>query len=141
MTRASISRLTTDGTTGAAALELISGGKGFFLRELVLTLVAATASVYGCGRPAAAGITPTGPVRFLKEGSPVEFVSASSAVAWGTGPTVPAQFMRRNSLPATIGSDLKWTFQELYVPAGSTFVLWNGAANSVAHVNLVVDVE
>jgi hypothetical protein len=141
MTRASLSRLTTSGTTGTAALELIAGAaRGFYLRELTLTQVAATASIFGAGRPAAKGTTPTTPVFFQEENQfGLTTSTASTALAWGAGPTVPAVFYRQNQMPATVGAALQWLFGSLWVPAGSTFVLWNGGTNSVVQVNAVID--
>lgn len=144
MIRTSIGRRTSDGTAAAAALEVIAGAKGFFLRELWLSMAAATASVYGLGVPAAKGITPTSPVTNLIEGAPTDAVALTkTAIAWATGPTVPAQFFRRIGLPATIGSGLPapWHFgnQGLFVPAGTSIVLWNIGTNGIVDVNIVVD--
>ena len=147
MTRCSISRLTSSGSSAAAALELIAGSSfGFWLRGLTLTLAAATASVYGLGRPAAKGITPTTPVALLLNGAvgTLGQVVTSTAIAWGTGPTVPVSFIRQASLPASIGAaatlvDVLYPGESIWVPAGASLVLWNGAANSVAYVNITVD--
>jgi hypothetical protein len=146
MARGSINRLTTGAASGSAALEIIAGAdRGFWLRELFVTLAAATTSVYGVGRPAAKGVTPTSPVRLLPEdgvdlaaNSPI---TAATALAWATPPTAPTSFYRQASLPATIGAQVWWTFENLFVPAGSTIVLWNGAANSVAYVDVVCDMD
>jgi len=141
MVRASIGRRTSDGTSGAAAYELIApSDKTALLRELTVSLAAATASTYGLGRPAAKGITPTSPVALLLESGSDKPPATTTAVAWGTGPTVPAQFFRRVSFPAVIGSTIVWTFAGgIPVPPGTTLVLWNLAANGVVDVSAVVD--
>lgn len=139
MPRGSIARRTVDGTIATAAYELIAHStKGCVLREMLVTLAAATASAYGLGRPAAKGVTPTSPVALLPEDGGI--LQTSTAVAWGTGPTVPTQFFRRVSFPATISSSILWTFANgLYIPAGGTLVLWNIAANGVVDVSVEVD--
>jgi hypothetical protein len=144
MIRTSIGRRTSDGTAAAAALEVIAGAKGFFLRELWLSMAAATASIYGLGVPAAKGITPTTPVTNLVEGAPATTPAlVTTAIAWATGPTVPAAFFRRIGLQAAIGAGLPapWTFgnQGLYVPAGTSIVLWNIGTNGIVDVDIVVD--
>ncbi len=112
------------------------------LMELGVFLAAATASVYGLGRPAAIGVTPTTPVDFEAE-DPADVAIASalqSALAWATGPTVPAKFFRRMSLPATIGSGVIWTWPKgLAIPVSSSLVLWNLAANAVVDAHAVFE--
>lgn len=142
MPRGSISRRTSDGTTGAAALEIIgSPVRGTLVKEVSVYLAAATASNYGLGRPAAKGITPTTPVSFLADGGiDSTAFKGSTAIAWGTGPTLPAQFFRRVGFPAVITSFVSWVFEKgLFIPAGGTLVLWNLAANGVVDVTVVVD--
>lgn len=146
MARYSLRTRTTVTTSGAASYELIctSAARRIRLMELGIFLGAATASTYGLGRPAAIGVTPTSPVAFLPE-DPADVTGLSTtAVAWGTGPTVPANFFRVVALPATIGAGIIWSFG----PAGlvipntgiSTLVLWNITANSaVTDVYAVID--
>ena len=136
---------TTAGTDAAAAWEIITGatpGRAKVL-EIGVTLAAATASTYAIGRPAATGITPTDPVNFLPQ-DPNDVIAdgvVQSAVAWGTGPTVPAGYLRRISLPATIGAGVIWTFPEgLFIPVSSSIVVWNIAVNGVADVYVVVEI-
>lgn len=128
---------TSSGSSGAAGWEIRNGATTKAkVMEVGLSLVAATASVIGLGRPAAIGITPTSPVTFLDEGdggAPAGLLT--HAIAWGTGPTVPAAFLRRVSLPATIGAGVIWQFPEgLGLPISGSIVLWNLAANSVLDV-------
>ncbi len=136
---------TTNGTIAAAAWEIRTGATPGRARliELGFFLVAATASVIGLGRPAAIGLIPTAPVDFVPE-DPNDVIAAAviqSAVAWGTGPTVPAAYIRRISLPATIGQGVIWTFPEgLVIPVSSSVVLWNISAASVLDAYAVLDI-
>lgn len=136
---------TSDGSIAEAAYELLTGatpGRAKIL-EIGITLAAATASTFGLGRPAATGITPTDPVNFLPQ-DPNDVIAdgvVQSAVAWGTGPIVPAGYLRRISLPATIGAGVIWTFPEgLFIPVSSSIVVWNIAVNGVADVYVVVEI-
>lgn len=106
--------------------------------ELHIDLGAATASSYGFGRAAAAG-TQTSGVSVLPHGpSNATSGKSTAAVAWSAAPTVPAQYLRRKSLPATIGAGVIWTFPDgLGVAAASEMVLWNLATNS-ASLNVTV---
>jgi hypothetical protein len=148
--RYSLGVRTSSGTTATAALEIIaasSGGSGMqaigpftYLMELRVCMAAATASIFGIGRPAAIGVTPTTPVFLLNEQATGSSANTSTALAWGTGPTIPAAFFRRVDLPATVGVEQVFIFQNgLYIPPGTSIVLWNAASNGVADVNLVVE--
>jgi hypothetical protein len=142
MIRSSIGRRTTDGTTAAAALEIIAGAKGCFIKELLISMAAATASTFGIGRPAALGVTPTSPVTSLVEAGGDSPATVKTAVAWGTGPTVPAAFFRRVSLQNVIGSLQVFKFtggNGLYIPPNASIVVWNLATNGVADVIVVAD--
>jgi hypothetical protein len=134
---------TSGAASGAAAWEIrTSANIRARLMELGIFLAAATASTYGLGRPAAIGATPTTPVDFIPE-DPADVTVASqvqSALAWGTGPTVPTAFFRRIGFPATIGVGVIWTFPRgLVIPVSSSIVLWNLATNGVVDAYAVVD--
>ena len=108
--------------------------------EVGLSQVTAVAGVYGLGRPAAIGVTPTSPQTVLAEepASPVGTVTV--CVAWGTGPTVPANFFRRVACPATIGAGIIWTFPRgLIVPLSFSVVIWIIATAPVCDVWAVLD--
>lgn len=112
------------------------------LMELGITLNAATASVFGLGRPAAIGITPTTPQTFLAEDPGDAAATVTAAVAWGTAPTSPTgpNYFRRISLPATIGAGVIWTFPKgLLIPVSSSLVLYLLTTGSVADVYAVID--
>lgn len=102
---------------------------------------AATACVVGIGRSANTP-TLTGGVAFLAEdeGRPTGVTQA--AVAFGTAPTVPAQFFRRFDLAALIGAAVVFTFPRgvVLAAAGAAIVCWNITANSaVQDIHCVVD--
>jgi hypothetical protein len=142
--RFSIGVRTSDTTTAHDCLEIIAGAKrGFRLFELEIVINAATASAFGLGRPAAIGITPTTPVRFQSDSSRKDDLSeAKTALAWGTQPTIPAIFLRRVSLPATVGASIKWVFLKgIWVPAADSLVVWNLSTVSAADINATIEEE
>jgi hypothetical protein len=102
---------------------------------------AATACVVGIGRSANVP-TLTGGVAFLAEdeGRPTGLTQA--AVAFGTAPTVPAQFFRRFDLAALVGAAVVFTFPRgiVLAAAGAAIVMWNITANSaVVDIHAVAD--
>lgn len=111
------------------------------LMEVGLSQNAATAGAYGLGRPGAIGVTPTSPQTFLDEqdgNGPTG--NTTAAVAWGTGPTVPTNFFRRISCPATIGAGVIWTFPRgLGIAVTNSIVVWIIATAPVCDVWGVVD--
>lgn len=133
---------TTNGTAGAAAWEVRAGSATKpRVFELGVSNVAATASVFGVGRPGAIGITPTSPQTFVDEGDGDGGTSTTtSAVAWGTGPTVPANFNRRQALAASVGAGTIWTFPRGFgLPKSGSLVLWVIATASVVDAYASVD--
>jgi hypothetical protein len=110
-----------------------------FVRRISISLVTAAATVIGIGRPAAIGVTPTSPKTVLAwdTGNPAGTVT--TAVAWGTGPTVPANFLERYSFPATIGSGVIIPFDPpgLVIPVSSSIVLWNILGGATLDVTVV----
>lgn len=96
------------------------------IMEIGISQNAATAGVYGLGRPAAIGVTPTSPQNFVAENDASAPTSLSTAaVAWGTGPTVPANFNRRISCAATIGVGVIWTFPRGFdIATSNSVVVW-----------------
>jgi len=121
-------------------MEIIAGSRGFVLRQIDISLAAATASIYQLGRPAAKGITPTSPVLIMPEasGDPSTLLTGT-ALAWATPPTVPTYFYRSAQMAAVVGQSISWTGLNIIVGAGMSIVLWNGAANSAAQVNVIID--
>lgn len=133
----------TTGTTAASpAWEVRStAGNKPKLMELGFSQVTAVAGSYGLGRPAAIGVTPTSPQTFVDEGdgnAPAALTVA--AVAWGTAPTVPANFNRRITCAASIGVGVIWTFPRgLALPISGSIVLWIVATAPVLDVYAVAD--
>jgi len=134
---------TSSGVDATAGWEIRTGATPGRVKvlEIGLFLAAATASIIGLGRPAAIGITPTTPVDFLQE-DPNDVLASGvvqSALAWATPPTVPVAFLRRIALPATIGTGVIWTFDDLVIPVSFSIVLWNLGTNSVLDCYAVVE--
>lgn len=139
----SLANRTSSGTTAAATQEIIAGANNAYsLKEVGITINAATASVFGLGAPAAIGIGPTTPVTVLAEDTGNTTAgNTTTAIAWTTtAPTVPANFFRRVSLPNAVGAGIIWTFPRgINILKAKTLVLWNIATNSVADTWIVVD--
>lgn len=138
----SLSQRTVSTTTANTSWEVIaSAATKSRLLELTISQNGATAGVFGIGRPGSAGVTPTSPQTFLDEqdgGAPVGQTKA--AVAWGTQPTVPTNFFRRLSCPATAGAGALLTFPRgLGIPASTTLVVWIIATAPVCDMSAVVD--
>lgn len=108
--------------------------------EMSIIQATATAQSLGLGRPQAIGVTPGGtstPVRD-EPGSPV--CVTSTALSWGTSPTVPLVFTRRWNSAATIGVGIIWTFPRGFIiPVSSSIVVWNITAAVASDINLVID--
>jgi hypothetical protein len=130
---------TSSGTTAAAALEVrTTSTKTAKLLVAELFLAAATASTYGIGRAAAIGVTPTSPQTVLAED--VGTGTVTTALAWATPPTVPANFFKRIAFPATIGVGVIWTFPRgITIPVSNSLVYWNLATNGVIDANIEVE--
>lgn len=137
----SIARRTTDVTTAHACIEIIAAATPRpKIMEIGIFLAAATASVFGLGRPDAAGDTPTGPIAVLAEDEGDPAGTTTTALAWATSPTAPTQYIRRIALPATIGTGVIWTFPRgLVIPVSGTIVIMNIGATGVADVYVVVE--
>jgi len=111
------------------------------IMELGISQNAATAGVFGIGRPGAIGVTPTAPQTFVDEGDGnAPAGQTTAAVAWGTGPTVPTNFNRRLSCAATIGVGAIFTFPRgLGIAISNSIVVWIIATAPVCDVYAVVD--
>ncbi len=138
----SLSQRTTATAAASASWEIRSTAANKpKVMEVGLSQNAATAGVYGLGRPAAIGVTPTSPQTFLDEqDGNAPSANTTCAVAWTTGPTVPANFFRRVSCPATIGAGIIWTFPRgLGIPINGSIVIWIIATAPVCDAWAVVD--
>ena len=133
-------------TTGVgiatAGLEIrASASRMVRLHELHILMAAATATVFGIGRPAN---TPTGGTAnaplAIDTDDVVAFGGVIALAGWTLAPTAPAAFYRRIALPATVGSEhLYRPSRAIEIPAAGSLVLWNITANGVADVNLVIE--
>ena len=128
-------------TTAASAMDILASSTNSpRIMQIDVSLGAATSSTYGIGR---AGNTPvqTGGVALLQENPNDPTANTKAAVAWGTAPTVPANFFRRITLPATTGSGVIWTFPRgLLLAASAAMEFWNLATNSAnVNVDWVID--
>jgi hypothetical protein len=124
---------TTVATSAAPSFDIKSASTNSpKLMEYGINLGAATASTYGLGRPGNDGsVAQTSAVLLQAENPSDPTAQTGTAVAWGTAPTVPAIFLRRCYLPATIGAGIIWTFPRgLTLPVSKGVVNWNIAASA-----------
>lgn len=138
----SVANRTTNTTTGNACLEVIaSANTAYTMLELGLMINAATATALGFGSPGAKGVTPTSPVTLLAEDlGNTSTGLTTTALAWGTGPTIPTNYYRRCTLPGTIGAGVIWTFPRgIRVLKNTSLILWNLSTTSAFDVWVVVD--
>jgi hypothetical protein len=115
------------------------------IREITITLAAATASTIGFGFPQAIGVTPTSPVDFIpvNQNLTMPTNAVTSALAWGTTPTIPAAFLKRVAFPGTIGTGIVWEFSGedgIVITPTKTVILWNLATNAVVDATAVVEI-
>lgn len=92
----------------------------------------AAATDIGLGRPAAISLTPTALTPQAEDTSSAA-AACTGSVAASTKPTVPANYLRRFGVPATVGAGIIWSFPlGLVIPTGpAELVLWNiGASTS-----------
>jgi hypothetical protein len=101
------------------------------------------AGVYGLGRPAAIGVAPVTSTYALDEVDNTGINAlANIAVAWGTAPTVPANFFRRATVNNVIGAGMMWVFPRgILINISTSVVLWIILTNTPAQVDIwcVVD--
>jgi hypothetical protein len=137
----SLSQRTTATSAGVAAWEIRTAATArACLLEIGLSQNTAVAGVYGLGRPAAIGISPTSPQTFLAEDPAEAAATVTACFAWGTGPTIPANFLRRVSCPAVVGAGVIWTFPRgLIIPVSFSVVIWIIATAPVCDVWAVLE--
>lgn len=143
MTLATISRRSTNVTTAESMIEVIVPSTHFIrVKTVEVILTAATATSFGLGKPAVAGVTPTTPVAAYRLGTTLDPAPATtSALAWGTSPTPPSVYLRRASFPNVIGSRVAWDFpgEGLYIAPGESLVLQNIGATGACDINITFD--
>jgi hypothetical protein len=137
----SLANRTSNVTTTQASFELRAPAAARArLMEIGIWLNAATQSPIGIGRPQAIGATPTSPINVLAEDPNDATGGSTTALAWGTPPTVPLNYFRRFNIAGAIGAGIIATFPRgLVNAAGGSVVLWNIAAVSLYDVHVVVD--
>jgi hypothetical protein len=138
----SISQRTINTTAATCAWEIISTSAQVrpAILEFGLTQVTAVAATLGLGRPQAKGVTPTTPQISLAEDYNEVTGNTTVAVAWGTPPTVPTNFFRRITCPATIGAGVIWTFPRgLIIQSNFSIILWVIATAPVLDVYAVTN--
>lgn len=125
-------------TTGAAAglLAQIRTGAARDIRvwEIALFASSAASGTVGLIRPSAVGATftstGTGQAEDNIAGAGVAVVDTAAT----TAPTIGTTYMRRITLPATIGAGFIWTFpQGIVVPTSTSLALWQISAVAVAY--------
>jgi hypothetical protein len=136
--RVSQGRASAAGTDETPAIEIINGhaSQAAKIKRITASLVAATATSLGVGRPAAAGVTPTSPVALLTEANGANG-DLKTAIAWATPPTKPASFYRMGSAPATIGAMIIFEFEDgIILKAGQTLVVWFDTTSSICNITV-----
>ena len=131
---------TTNFTINQATWELRTGSAGKpKIVDLNIVQVTATASSYGFGRPAAAGIGPSNTLFQMDDPNDPGSVNNVS-ITWATSPTSPNTFMRRWNSAATAGVGIVWTFPRgLIIPIASSMVVFNITATVACDINNVLD--
>jgi hypothetical protein len=127
---------TSNVTSAQALFEIITNGKDCYVRNLRITLATGVTGVFGLGRPAAAGITPTTPLPFLGLGG-----------GESTSPTSPTAFFERVTVPATVGFvvPVLSPFNPgtgrggIKIPVGGTLVLFNITGGPTLDVSFDID--
>jgi hypothetical protein len=140
MSKYSIGNRTTNVTTANPTIEVIAPAAGTKVTAIQITMAAATASVFGIGRAAAIGVTPTSPATLVSQDSGRPATLTKTALAWATPPTIPATFIARVNLPATIGATVLLEFPEgIKLATGESLVVWNLSACGVSDINVTTD--
>ena len=124
------------GTTTAPSIDIkASSTNSPRLMELGFINGATTQCTWGIGRPGNDGsVAQTSPIVVLPENPADPTGQTGTAVAWGTAPTVPTQYLRRAYLPATIAAGIIFTFPRgLVLPQTKGIVVWNIAASSATY--------
>jgi hypothetical protein len=129
------------GTISVAQAELRAASTdAIYVYEVGVSLTAATASSIGLGRPANSGSVAGGTLA-VGLGNDQDVAAAVGGIVttgWTTAPTAPTNFFRRIGLPAAIGNGVIWTWPRgLRVKQGTSLVLWNITASSIANIHFV----
>lgn len=110
------------------------------LLEISIIQVTGTAQSLGLGRPQALGVTPGNTSTFQRDEPGAPVCVTTTALTWGTSPTVPLVFLRRWNSAATIGVGIIWTFPRgLVIPVSSSMVVWNITTALACDINVALD--
>jgi hypothetical protein len=108
--------------------------------ELSIVQATGTAQSLGFGRPQALGVTPGTTSTFIRDVSTDPVCVTTTALTWGTSPTVPLVFARRWNSAATIGVGVIWTFPRGFsIPVSSSVVVWNITTALASDINVALD--
>ena len=105
--------------------------------ELAVFCNAATASSVGLIRPSNSPVASTS-VLGLAENPADPASTVNVDTAWSTVPTIGTSYLRKITLPATIGAGMLYQFpadKPLIVPVSSFLVLWNFGAATASVLN------
>ncbi len=108
--------------------------------ELSIIQATATAQSLGFGRPQAIGVTPGTTSTFVRDEPGAPVCVTTTALTFGTSPTVPSVFTRRWNSAATIGVGVIFTFPRGFViPVSSSAVVWNITTAVACDINVIID--
>lgn len=141
MAMASIGVRTTNLTITQASLEIrTTSAVRATIFALSIVQATGTAQSLGFGRPQAIGVTPGGTSTPIRDEVGAPACVTTTALSWGTSPTVPLVFARRWNSAATIGVGVIWTFLRGFsIPVSSSAVVWNITAAVACDINVEYD--
>jgi hypothetical protein len=143
MSKQSLAVRSTGTGSGAAAAELIAAATSELrVTEIDISMGGPAGGTFGIGFPAAIGITPTTPVTLQSHDARDPSPTGTVALAWGTGPTVPAQFLYRVTVAAATAAAANISIPEgIVVPPGKSLVVWNISNTDVADITFIVSLK
>lgn len=100
------------------------------LRELGVTLQAATVTRLGLARATAVSLVPTGNFAGQNKQPSAPASGTTLVTGWGTIPTAAAVFLRRITIPGAIGAGFVWSW-----PADDPLII--GLGSAIAELLLV----
>jgi hypothetical protein len=144
MARATLALASATAGNGAAGFNFRATRRSLIYEVGIFQPGTGTATVVagGIGKPAnsgsvAASSTTAGVITDLDVAA-----SGLCATAWSTAPTAPSPFLRRFSIPATLGAGVIFTFPRgIYVAEGADFCIWNSGGTTWLAQNVYIDWE
>lgn len=110
------------------------------IREIGMFVNAATASSVGIIRPSNTPVATTSVLGLAEDpGDPAATINLDTA--WSTAPTIGTSYLRRITIPATIGNGVIWTFnpgEELVINVSSWLIFWNFGGSTGSVLNMYV---